>query len=262
MKSVETPVRDPLEDAFFVRVDPELVAAGWRSSVEAPYEIAPVEGRYYRPADGVLTPVVQLAYYGRETRHREIEVTVGVTFPRAERLLCALRAPCNVTVDVVPGIESGPWELPLDREADLPIAVMEATRLVDEYHRPIADRLADLDAFIAGLIALGDEDETDGQQVPVILAAAGRTEEARATVSDFRRRYRDPSYDAWAADFEARLATGLVVPPPSAEAFPAPRPLTAHQLHLSWKESAAVAATLAGTLVQQLRRKRKPDPPA
>lgn len=79
---------------------------------------------------------------------------------------------------------------------------------------------------------------------------------------DFRERYRAPGYDAWAADFEARLAAGLVLPPPSAEAFPAPRTLTAQELHLSLTEPAAVAATLAGTLVQQLRRKRKPDPPA
>jgi hypothetical protein len=261
MKSIETLVRDPLEDAFFAAVDPELVASGWRSSVEVPYEIAPVEGRYFRPSEGLVMPVVHLSYHGRETRHRYIEVTVGVTCPAAERLLWVLKAPCNVTVDAAPGVESGPWELPLNREPDLRAAVTEATRLVQSHWQPIADRLADVDALTAGLIALGDEDETDGLQIPAILVAAGRTDEARTTLDDFRGRYRDADYDAWATEFETRLNAAVDIPPPSADAFPKPRLLTARELQLSWKEAGAAAAVVIGALARDLRRKRKPDPP-
>lgn len=254
-------MRDPLENAFFAAVEPEFVALGWRSSGEVPYEIVPIEGRYFRPSATLVVPVIQLSYQGREQRHRYIEVTVGVTCPRAERLLWSLQEPCNVMVEAAPGIEAGPWELPLTGDAELRPAVAEATQLVQQHWKPIADSLPDIDALIAGLCSLGDDQQTDGVQVPVILAAAGRPEDARTALSDFRRRYLDTDYDRWADEFEISLDEGIVVPPPSADAFPAPRPLTKWEGQLSWGEAAAVAGNLTYALVHSLRRKPKRHSP-
>jgi hypothetical protein len=262
MKSIVTPMRDPLEDAFFAAVDPGLVGLGWRSSVELPYEIVPIEGRYFRPSAGLVVPAIHLSYQGREQRHPYIEVTVGVTCPSAERLLCSVGQLCNVMVEAAPGIESGPWELPLKRDRDVRPAVAEAIALVQQHWRPVADSLPDVDALIAALRSLGDGEQTDGVQVPAILAAAGRRDDARAELSNFRRLYRDTDYDGWADAFETRLDVGIVVPPPSADAFPAPRPLTKWEGHYSWGEAAAMAAGLTYALARHLRRKPKPDTPA
>jgi hypothetical protein len=254
-------MRDPLEDAFFAKVDPELVALGWRSSVEGPYEIAPIEGRYFRPSAELVVPTIQLSYHGREQGHRYIEVTVGVTCPRAERLLRSLQQPCNVMVEAAPKLERGPWELPLDRDADLRPAVAEATRLVQQHWRPVADSLAGIDALIVGLRSIGDDEQTDGVQVPAILAAAGREADARAALSHFRGLYSDTDYEAWAREFASHLDAGVVVPPPSDDAFTTPQPPTKWELHFSWGESAALAAGIAYAVGQHWRRKPKPGSP-
>jgi hypothetical protein len=214
--------RDPLEDAFFAAVDPAIVAAGWTSSMLAPYELLPRRGRYFRRSDALLVPVTQLSSVNAGERPLFVEVTVGVTCPHAERMLSMLRATlCNLTVEEYKGVEAGPWELPLARAADVQRAVRESTRLVAEHWQAISRSINDLDALIDGLRCLGDEDQTDGVQVPAILAAGGRIEDARASLRSYRREYHDPEFDAWAVDFERYLDAGATVPPPSADAFPA-----------------------------------------
>jgi hypothetical protein len=212
---------ESVDPPFFAAVDPAMLAAGWRSSTEVPYGLLPRQGRYFRPPDALLVPVAQLSYINVTERGPLIEVTVGVTCPPAERVLSMLRATlCNLTVEESSGVEVGPWELPLVRDADVPRAVTESTRLVAEHWQPISRSLNELDAFIDRLRGLGDEDETDGVQVPAILAAAGRIEDARGSLRSYRRAYNDPEFDAWADDFERYLAAGAHVPPPSADAFP------------------------------------------
>jgi hypothetical protein len=100
MKVTTTIDREPLQDALFENVDRVMRAAGWRAASTAPYVIAPREGRYSRKLDGSLVSVATLGYDGvyhePKTTERYAEASVGVTFPAAERLLAALRAPRDV----------------------------------------------------------------------------------------------------------------------------------------------------------------------
>jgi hypothetical protein len=250
MKSTETLLRDPLEDAFFSSVEARLVGQGWISSVDVPYRVAPIEGRYLRPSDGLVVPVTQLSYYGRGKRHRYVEAEVGVTCPSAERVLWAMGAECNVTVGEHAGILSRGTELvlQLNRDADLEPAVTQAARVVQEEWHVVARNIPDADAIIDRLRAFGDEFDSDGAQIPVILAAAGRIPEARESIRSYRRAYADADFDVFADDFEAWLDEGAVIPVPSAEAFPAPKPHIAHGVRYARSEvaAAAVVGTYAG----------------
>jgi hypothetical protein len=77
--------RDPLEDAFFAAVDPAIVAAGWTSSMLAPYELLPRKGRYFRRSDALLVSVAPTPFRRASSRRRSLRSRCGCRILRIGR---------------------------------------------------------------------------------------------------------------------------------------------------------------------------------
>jgi hypothetical protein len=226
MKVTTTIDREPLQDALFENVDRVMRAAGWRAASTAPYVIAPREGRYSRKLDGSLVSVATLGYDGvyhePKTTERYAEASVGVTFPAAERLLAALRAPREVTVAEDATLAAGlddDFHGPIRSARDIGAAVAEAIELIEAGAARIAADVPDVDALIACHLDHDGQDDLARYVHPAILAALGRADDAQRALARYRRDPADPRFDAYADELEARLAAGATVPPSSAHAF-------------------------------------------
>jgi hypothetical protein len=192
------------------------------------------------PADGLFVPVAQLEYegaYDTETSERRAEAFVGVTVPAAERLLSALDAPCNVTVDEDAGVAAGGQEFSrqIRTERDVEAAVVEAVGVIEAGAARLSPDAADLDRVIAALL---DELEEDGTPYkhPAILAVAGRTSEARRALRRYRGEIGTPRFDEYCESLDAMIRAGVPVPPPSEHAFPDTPAVVSTDIRWGWND--------------------------
>ncbi len=119
-----------------------------------------------------------------------VSATVGVTCPPVAQLLQALGADRQnpgrdrELVELVTGGERATFEVASPDEA--PAAVAALVELVDRHAAAFAHAGASTDAFVAELE--GDRGDLDyaREQVPVLLAVAGRTDEAREALRHYR----------------------------------------------------------------------------
>jgi len=158
-----------------------------------------------------------------------VSAGVGVTCPAAERLADALRLTrCDLTLSEDAGLLSGVGELriPVEREGDVPQAAREAATRVRATALRFARPRANVDAWMAGMTALGED---DGERrdlfhepwvFPVMLLANGRVDDALALLAANEDALPDKlGYRDFAGDVRAFIASGAGAPPPSPEGF-------------------------------------------
>jgi hypothetical protein len=100
----------------------------------------------------------------------------------------------------------------------------EVDRAVDQLVNPVLDRAVDWAEPFASVGALlaalrtSDDDGVKSMEIPVVLAAAGRSDEARQALTDALLSHRDPAdkryMDGFVARFQAWLASGAQPTPP------------------------------------------------
>jgi hypothetical protein len=254
--------REPLQDLFFRTADRAMRDAGWASACDLPYVIAPAEGRYFRASEGLLVSVANVYYDGPDddppTPDRYAEAFVGVTFPAAERVLSALGVPYDIAVVDDAGVAAGGPELskPIGSERDVEAAVVEAVALIEAGAPRAAQLVPDVDALIAALV-----DDSAGvglghYQQPAILAAAGRTDEARQALERMCRAPGTATFGDYCDRLEAFLRAGAPVPPPSEHAFAEVPTALGTTMYFGWSDiEPGHRLKAAGLMVRLLARR-------
>jgi hypothetical protein len=151
-----------------------------------------------------------------------VEARVGVTIPKAERLLASLGARwVNATLDEDAGLVSNGRELRLlvAEDADLSKAVDAAAQAIVTSAPDFYERHPTIDAFVAGHRDAGDEDEFNGEVLPAAYAADGRGDLALQLLREYRAEYRDAEFDEFAARLEDFIQAGRSAPAPDEPVF-------------------------------------------
>jgi hypothetical protein len=219
---------EALHEALRVGLADRMTAAGWFPDPAADTGSGDgVVGSFRRPVNDDFAVTAWFAWLG-DYPPLQVDTVVGVsyekTYPVWPMLFEQTHSELKLGVDGL-GHRPHPVELwDLD----------EVSRAVDQLVAPVLDSAIEwaepfvsLDTFLAGLAASNDE-MVELSDIPVVLAAAGRVEDARQAFADalvaHRAEASETYWKEFAARFTAWLASGAVVPdrpsePPVSEPY-------------------------------------------
>ncbi|WP_026910732.1 hypothetical protein [Patulibacter minatonensis] len=208
----------PLEQAFHRELEAAMTADGWTRADRPPIRLMPFPERWVRDIDDgwVATTVVRFAEGDTDLGDdpdllASVTVDGGATFPAAERLAALLGAPRNLESaapadpSATPEEDDGEIELEIRDPTELDGVLARIVAHAQDVVLPWTRAHAGLDAWRAEMSTLHDDDDPDGELVPTMLLAHGRTDEAvaeldrldaliggedRADQQEFSRRFR------------------------------------------------------------------------
>jgi len=206
----------------------QMEAAGW--AVDVAQDSAPGGRRvaaFRRPISDdfcATAEFLRTSFDGPDWAPLEVTAVVGVSYGPAYRLwplVCDRETP-DLTIDVGELLDP-PQDVSVDvaRPADAHRAAAELIAPVLAYGLPYAERHADVDALIAQSKSDPDEYGWQAEVVPLLLAAAGRSDEARGRLAEYmasgRSEVAGHDYRRFAYQLHRWLDAGAVLPdPPSA----------------------------------------------
>jgi hypothetical protein len=216
---------DALHDALVPRLDARMTAAGWHADPTAVLGTADgVVGRFRHPLNEDFAATARFAWLG-DTPPLQVDTAVGVSYRRSYRVWPYLlrgypHSELRVGVEDL-GQASGFVEL---WELD------EVDRAVDQLIAPVLDRalgwagpFASFDSLLSTL-RTSDNAEAHLMDIPVLLAAGGRLDEARQALTDALASHREEAEDLLMNDFALRfevwLAGGTPPTPPGEPPHP------------------------------------------
>lgn len=187
------------DNGLLARVAEALRARGWRPSGEQPVAMLPWPGTFVRPLESGWAAVLTIHVYTRDEieldpwrrgMREAVDIESAATYPPAELLAAHLGMPPGVDFDVAP-----PFQSAEDRESLLQFrgpqdhdrVVAEIVSYTDDVLIPAAQD-ACFERWLAAYAALGQDDpEVLAREVPVMLVAHGRGDEAIARLDEVRR---------------------------------------------------------------------------
>lgn len=187
------------DDRLLTRVAEALRGHGWRPSAEQPVAMLPWPGTFVRLLENGWAAVLTIDVYTREQIELDpwrpgmqevVDIESAATYPPAEILAGHLGMPPGVDFDVAP-----PFQSAEDRESLLQFrgpqdhdrVVTEIVAYAEEVLVPAAED-ASLERWLAAYAVLGQDDpEVLAREIPVMLAAHGRGDEAIARLDEVRR---------------------------------------------------------------------------
>jgi hypothetical protein len=204
----------------------QMVPAGWAVDVaQDTGSGGPLVAAFRRPIspDFAATAEFVTTSFGPPGKAPCVEVvaTVGVSFEPAYRLWPVVcdRDTSDLTTEV--GALLNPptdWGVSLSRAADAPVAARDLVAPVLEHALPYANRFADVDALIAENRSDPDEFGWQAEVVPLLLAAAGRSDEARRSLAGYlasgREEVASNQYRRFAYQLNRWLDAGSALPAP------------------------------------------------
>lgn len=187
------------DNRLLARVADALRARGWRPSGEQPVAMLPWPGTFVRPLESGWAAVLTIHVYTRDEieldpwrrgMREAVDIESAATYPLAEILAGHLGMPPGVDFDVAP-----PFQSAEDRESLLQFrgpqdhdrVIAEVVAYAEDVLIPAAED-ACLERWLAAYGALGQDDpEVRAREIPVMLAAHGRGDEAIARLDEVRR---------------------------------------------------------------------------
>lgn len=198
-------LNNALESALRAR----MTGAGWYAD---PTGTGDGAGRFRRPLSGEFAVTAWFAWMGGEFPPAAVDSIVGVSYERAYRVWPYLlsgypHSELQMEAQHLTGKDTRYVELAELEDVDR--AVADLVQPVLDAAAAWAQPFASADALLGELRTWTGNPVTEVMDIPVILAASGRVEEARRALATAMAAHRDQARDLLADDFKRKFETWL-----------------------------------------------------